>query len=189
LRRAAASAGEALRNALWPPEPAYWRQATPWRVLVGLMGVAGTVACLLVGTIIVLHGMFGSDDWLNRLWGTRGGGTDVLLGSIVIVSGALLAQIVRYVISSSIEPGHPLPTFPSTHIEDFAPTDPLVGAFPLGARRGKEEILYLASTTSQIFHRPSCRHAQKISRSHRRVFSSRERALRVGLRPCSACRP
>ena len=184
MRRFFGTLGEIVRAATIPPEPVYWRQATQWRVLVGLAAVAMAILCFLFGGLVFLHGAFASANW----FGPQGGETDAFVGLIFVVLGALVAHLVRYVVCRGIEAGPRAPGLPA-HREGLAVTDPLVGAFPLGSKRGEEEILYVASTSSNIFHRPSCRHAQKISRSHRRVFSSHERALQLGLRACSACRP
>jgi O-6-methylguanine DNA methyltransferase len=54
------------------------------------------------------------------------------------------------------------------------------------ARRG---IRYVGSDTTGIFCLPTCRHARRITATHRMEFRARGDAEVAGLRPCSVCRP
>ena len=54
------------------------------------------------------------------------------------------------------------------------------------ARRG---IRYVGSDTTGIFCLPTCRHARRITATHRMEFRGRGDAEVAGLRPCSVCRP
>ena len=50
-------------------------------------------------------------------------------------------------------------------------------------------ITYVASENSDIFHYPSCYHAQKIKDKHKITYSSREDAVGSGRTPCAECSP
>ncbi len=51
------------------------------------------------------------------------------------------------------------------------------------------ETVFWASSQSDIFHKPSCEWAQKISDNHKIVYHSREEAISDGKRPCNVCNP
>jgi hypothetical protein len=59
-------------------------------------------------------------------------------------------------------------------------TDPKVPT----TRRG-----YVASTNSDIFHKPECRWAKNIAPENLVIYENREEAIRAGKRPCKWCRP
>ncbi|MBI5178151.1 MAG: hypothetical protein HZA04_02720 [Nitrospinae bacterium] len=46
---------------------------------------------------------------------------------------------------------------------------------------------YWASSQHQIFHKPSCGQAQKISQANKIVFQSEGEARGAGFRPCYLC--
>ncbi len=48
---------------------------------------------------------------------------------------------------------------------------------------------YVGSKNSNIYHRPSCQWAQKISKSNEIWFSSIADAEAKGYRPCKVCKP
>lgn len=48
---------------------------------------------------------------------------------------------------------------------------------------------YLASQNSKVFHKPSCKQAQKIKAANRVWFATRNAALQVGCKPCKLCKP
>jgi len=48
---------------------------------------------------------------------------------------------------------------------------------------------YVASKNSQVFHKPGCRWAQKISEENLVTYNSREEAIKAGKRPCKSCNP
>ena len=50
-------------------------------------------------------------------------------------------------------------------------------------------VTYWASSKSNIFHKPGCEWAQKISGRNKIVFHSRDKALSSGFRPCQVCCP
>ena len=51
------------------------------------------------------------------------------------------------------------------------------------------EHKYVASNSSNIFHKPECRWAQNISQRNLVTYKSREEAIKVGKRPCKTCNP
>ncbi len=50
-------------------------------------------------------------------------------------------------------------------------------------------LRYVGSDTTGIYCYPTCRHARRITPSHRVVFRSPQRAISDGYRPCKVCRP
>ena len=51
------------------------------------------------------------------------------------------------------------------------------------------EHKYVASKSSNIFHKPECRWAQNISKRNLITYKSREEAIKAGKRPCKTCNP
>ena len=51
------------------------------------------------------------------------------------------------------------------------------------------EYSYVASKSSNIFHKPDCRWAQNISKENLITYKSREEAMKAGKRPCKTCNP
>ncbi len=50
-------------------------------------------------------------------------------------------------------------------------------------------LRFIGSDTTGIYCYPTCRHARRISESHRVVFRSSDRAVAAGFRACTVCRP
>jgi hypothetical protein len=48
---------------------------------------------------------------------------------------------------------------------------------------------YVASDSSDVFHKPGCRWAQNISPENLVIYQTREQAIRAGKRPCKWCKP
>ena len=61
-----------------------------------------------------------------------------------------------------------------------------VEAYEALAARG---VRYLGSDTTGIYCHPTCRHARRITRTHRVEFGSSAAAAHAGFRPCRDCRP
>lgn len=53
----------------------------------------------------------------------------------------------------------------------------------------KDNVHYLGSETTGIVCFPTCSHARRITREHRRGFRTIDQAARAGYRPCKRCRP
>jgi cbb3-type cytochrome oxidase cytochrome c subunit len=51
------------------------------------------------------------------------------------------------------------------------------------------EYAYVASSERDIYHRPTCRWAQKISAANLVGYNTREEAEKSGRRPCKVCKP
>ena len=51
------------------------------------------------------------------------------------------------------------------------------------------EYSYVASKSSNIFHKPECRWAQNISQENLIKYKSRDEAIKTGKRPCKTCNP
>jgi hypothetical protein len=51
------------------------------------------------------------------------------------------------------------------------------------------EYSYIASKSSNIFHKPDCRWAQNISKENLIKYKSRDEAIKAGKRPCKTCNP
>jgi len=48
---------------------------------------------------------------------------------------------------------------------------------------------YIASSKSDVFHRPSCRYVSSIKSENKITFSTRQQAINAGYRACSVCKP
>ena len=48
---------------------------------------------------------------------------------------------------------------------------------------------YIASKSSKIFHRPTCRYAKTMTAANKVEFTAKENALATGRRPCKTCSP
>ena len=48
---------------------------------------------------------------------------------------------------------------------------------------------YVASKNSKVFHKPDCRWAKRIKPANLVTFSTREKAIEAGKRPCKVCKP
>jgi competence protein ComEC len=48
---------------------------------------------------------------------------------------------------------------------------------------------YVGSTTSNKYHRPDCRYAEKIKDENKIFFSDAEEAEEAGYSPCKVCNP
>lgn len=51
------------------------------------------------------------------------------------------------------------------------------------------QVYYVASKTSKIFHKSTCRFAGTISDKNRQTFTTRDKAVAAGRRPCRTCNP
>jgi len=51
------------------------------------------------------------------------------------------------------------------------------------------EHKYVASKSSDIFHKPDCRWAQNISKENLITYKSKDEAIKAGKRPCKTCNP
>lgn len=51
------------------------------------------------------------------------------------------------------------------------------------------ENYYIGNKRTYVFHRPTCKMAQKISEKNRIIFRSRFDAIRIGYSPCRQCKP
>ena len=51
------------------------------------------------------------------------------------------------------------------------------------------EYIFVASSSSTVFHKPDCRWAQNISQENLIKYKSREEAIKAGKRPCKTCNP
>jgi hypothetical protein len=51
------------------------------------------------------------------------------------------------------------------------------------------ENRYVASKSSNVFHRPNCRWAKNISPDNLVEYKNRDEAIKAGKRPCKSCRP
>jgi hypothetical protein len=51
------------------------------------------------------------------------------------------------------------------------------------------EYNYVASKSSEVFHKSDCRWAQNISQENLVGYRTREAAIKAGKRPCKSCNP
>lgn len=48
---------------------------------------------------------------------------------------------------------------------------------------------YVASSQSDVFHKPDCSYVKNISAANKITFDTRQQALNAGYRACSKCKP
>ncbi|MEJ2704923.1 MAG: Ada metal-binding domain-containing protein [Sedimentisphaerales bacterium] len=78
------------------------------------------------------------------------------------------------------------PASEMTQTDSSAIAQGQAGPAPIAPRAGHG---YVASNSSDVFHKPGCRWAKNISRENLLVYQTREQALRAGKRPCKWCKP
>ena len=54
---------------------------------------------------------------------------------------------------------------------------------------GENDLFWVASKSSKVFHKSTCRFAARISEKNKVTFASRDAAARTGRRPCRTCDP
>ncbi len=59
----------------------------------------------------------------------------------------------------------------------------------LPGKRAVAEYKYVASKNSEVFHKPQCRWAKKISKRNLVGYNSTDEAVKAGKRPCKLCKP
>lgn len=52
-----------------------------------------------------------------------------------------------------------------------------------------QALLFVASKSGKVFHRPDCASAKNIKTENRVQFSTRAEAIAAGLKPCQKCKP
>lgn len=87
---------------------------------------------------------------------------------------------------------NPVPILIPCHRVTLATGEP--GEYVVGSElkqrllRAEREV-YFASDTTRVVCCPTCAHARRITRPHRRGFRTADEARRHGYRPCARCRP
>jgi len=174
-----------LRLALRPPVGlvSALRRGRLGKLPVDLRGLTIFEQSVLRATLGIPHGQIRPYSWIAREIGRP--------GAMRAVGSAL---------------GHnPVPLLIPCH--RVVRTDGDVGGYIFG-RHAKEELLtservdlaeirwlaehrvfYLGSDTTHIVCFPTCAHARRITRPHRRGFRSIGQAEQAGYRPCLSCRP
>ncbi|MBI1374254.1 MAG: hypothetical protein GC159_16180 [Phycisphaera sp.] len=73
------------------------------------------------------------------------------------------------------------------------PTPPYFGdsMIPVGRLDGdaSQEPYYIASSSGETFHRPTCRFVERIKPENRVKFLTHDEAIKSGRRPCTTCQP
>lgn len=126
-----------------------------------------------------------------RLTGTLVTGVFVV---ILLAGGASIANWGR--------PGPPgeasrpvAPSAAAANVTTEAPAPVQTAAAPAGTgaraapTRASTSVRYVASALREVYHRPSCRWAQKIASSNLVSYASAEEAGRDKKRPCKVCKP
>lgn len=117
-----------------------------------------------------------------------------------VVTGVVLRQ-VEYFIEAYLAANTTLRNNPlrSTSPPDVQPADVKTGetasqitpeepSKPPG-KQAVAESKYVASKNSEVFHKPQCRWAKKISPKNLVGYNSRDEATKAGKRPCKQCKP
>jgi hypothetical protein len=117
-----------------------------------------------------------------------------------VVTGVVLRQ-VEYFIEAYLAANTTLrnSSLRSTIPPDVQPADVKTGETasqitpeeppkPLG-KQAVAEYTYVASKNSEVFHRPQCRWAKKISPKNLVDYNNTDEAAKAGKRPCKLCKP
>jgi len=68
-------------------------------------------------------------------------------------------------------------------------TTPTVEASPATAGPTAAAGAFVASKNSDLFHKPTCRSARRISPENIVHYATRDQAIAAGKRPCTICKP
>jgi len=75
-------------------------------------------------------------------------------------------------------------------IEVPQPKTPTTNALPQGqTNTANADTQYIASTSSKVYHLPTCPHVARMDTSKAVTFATREDAEKTGRRPCKTCKP
>ncbi len=69
------------------------------------------------------------------------------------------------------------------------PRPPTASKTPRSARHAQGDLLWVASRSSKVFHKSTCRFAATISQKNKLTFAHRDKAEQTGRRPCRTCNP
>lgn len=159
-------------------------QGTPGDLPIDLRAVTEFQRQVLEVTATIPRGQVRTYGWLARRVGKTGATRAV---------GSTMAR-------------NPLPLIVPCH--RVVRSDGLIGNYSLGGNDRKWQLLehegadpggleelagrgirFLGSDTTGVFCLPTCRHARRISATHRVEFRSAEEAAGSGFRPCLVCSP
>lgn len=83
--------------------------------------------------------------------------------------------------------------YKATNLKGKQPSDVHIKETDSSAASEKQvdspEYKYVASNSSNIFHKPDCRWAQNISKRNLITYKSKDEAIKAGKRPCKTCNP
>jgi len=117
-----------------------------------------------------------------------------------MVTGVVLRQVEYFIEaylaanttlrSSSLRGTNP-PGVQRTDVKTGGTVPPITPKKPsrLSGKQAVAESKYVASKNSEVFHRPQCRWAKKISPKNLVDYNSRDEATKAGKRPCKQCKP
>lgn len=114
----------------------------------------------------------------------------------IITAGVAAACILLGVALGLSQQGYRLkanPAHPALTQSTMAPravaTKPLLERLSATAPLDPQTLVYVASKSGKVFHRPDCASAKNIKPENRVQFASRDAAIAAGLTPCQKCKP
>ncbi len=66
---------------------------------------------------------------------------------------------------------------------------PTASKTPRSAKHADSDLFWVASKSSKVFHKSTCRFAATISQKNKLTFANRDAAAQTGRRPCKTCNP
>jgi hypothetical protein len=66
---------------------------------------------------------------------------------------------------------------------------PTASETPRSARHADSDLFWVASKSSKVFHKSTCRFVATISEKNKLTFANRDAAAQTGRRPCKTCNP
>lgn len=122
-----------------------------------------------------------------RLENIKRGATFSLVAEVIVDSNSLAtllmnSDLARYFVGEITD----IVAVQTITASSSSAVDSLPAAQVGGAVAGN---LYVASKSSKIFHRPTCRYAKTMTSANKVEFTAKENALATGRRPCKTCSP
>jgi len=109
------------------------------------------------------------------------------------IRGTVLVEDTDEIILKGPEGSAPIPRTLIMSIREIPHEETTGGGKPVlpgeDLLKQRRVIKFVAKAGSRIFHKPGCKYAPDISSPSCITFSSREEAIRRGLKPCGFCNP
>ena len=115
------------------------------------------------------------------------GKTFCLIADVYIDDKSLAEILIEEGVARKLKPGEKYPVEKAKKLNEEKKVVELQKDLPSSVQI--ETFTYLASKSSKIFHKSTCRSAKVISDSNRVPFGTRQQAADTGRKPCKICNP